>query len=256
MTPAPTREPGEATTLARRAASEGVDLVIGWGGDGTLNEIVRGLVHSQSVLGVLPGGTVNVFAREVGIPFGVERACDAIVRGRRHRIALGSAGGRPFLLMAGVGLDAAVVERLGLAMKRGLGVTSFWIEGLKQLVQYDLAPFLVRAEGREYRATTAIVGKMRLFGPGYVITPDAGIDVPHLDVVLFQGTRRRDYLRYLAGVLAGTHTGFADVVHFHATALDVEGSPSLPHQLDGEAAGIGPVRIEVLPDALEVVLPG
>ena len=254
--PAPTEGPGHATELARQAAAEGIDLVLAWGGDGTVNEVARGLIAGPATLGILPGGTVNVWARQTGIPLDPLDACDVLARGRSATLPVGMAGGRPFLLMAGFGLDAAVVHRLNSTrLKRGLGVPAFWMEGLRQLAVYPFPTFAVRAGGREYAATTLIAGKVRSYGSGYVITPEARVEEPFLDVVLFKGRRRIDYVRYLVGVMSGSHIGFPDVVHFKAERLEVEGSSPVYCQLDGEPAGMSPMRVEVLPNALQVMLP-
>jgi len=254
--PAPTEGPRHATELARQAAADGIDLVLAWGGDGTVNEVARGLLAGPATLGILPGGTVNVFARQTGIPLEPLDACDVLARGRLAALPVGMAAGRPFLLMAGFGLDAAVVHRLNRSrLKRGLGVAAFWMEGIRQLAVYPFPAFAVRAGGREYAATTLIAGKLRTYGNGYLITPEARVEEPFLDVVLFQGRRRIDYLRYLVGLMSGSHLGFPDVVHFKAERLEVEGSTPVYCQLDGEPAGTSPMRVEVLPNALQVMLP-
>lgn len=254
--PAPTQGPGHATELAREAVADGIDLVLAWGGDGTVNEVARGLLHSPATLGILPGGTVNVLARETGIPLDPLPACEVLASGRSVALPVGAAGGRPFLLMAGFGLDAAVVHRLNSTrLKRTLGVPAFWLEGIRQLAVYTFPLLAVRAGGREYAGTTLIAGKVRTYGSGYVITPDARVEEPLLDVVLFQGRRRIDYLRYLIGVVSGSHTGFPDVVHFKAERFDVAAPSPVYCQLDGEPAGAAPTRVEVLPEALRVMLP-
>jgi YegS/Rv2252/BmrU family lipid kinase len=254
--PAPTEGPGHASELAGQAVAESMDLALAWGGDGTVNEVARGLLRSPVALGVLPGGTVNVFARETGIPLDPLAACEVLASGRTRALPVGSASGRPFLLMAGIGLDAAVVDRLNSTrLKRRLGVSAFWLEGIHQLAVYPFPIFRVRAGGREYPASTLIAGKLRTYGNGYLITPDAGVDAPWLDVVLFQGRRRIDYLRYLVGVLSASHTGFADVVHFKTERLELEAPSSVRCQLDGEPLGPAPAWLEVLPGALLAVLP-
>ena len=100
----PTEKRGHASKIASQAAAAGYDRVIAWGGDGTLNEVAEGLLETQTAMGVLPGGTVNVFARELGIPLKLDGALDVLVEGRVVRIPVGLADDRPFLLMAGVGL--------------------------------------------------------------------------------------------------------------------------------------------------------
>ena len=253
--PAPTTSPGHATELAREAVRDGVSLVIGWGGDGTINEIAAGMLGSKTPMGVLPGGTVNVFARATGIPRGsLAKACRVLREGRRVSVPVGMAGDRPFLLMAGVGIDGEVVHRLDPGFKKRFGKSAFWLLGLRLLASYPFAPLTVRADGKEIRGTGLVAGKVRIYGPGYVITPDARFDEPRLDVVVFQGRHGWDYLRYLVGVSGHFHLRFKDVLRFQTTRLDVEGEGQYL-QLDGEPAGQVPITIRVAADALTVILP-
>jgi diacylglycerol kinase (ATP) len=253
--PAPTDAVGHATDLARDAVRQGSGLVIAWGGDGTINEIARGMLGSSTPLGILPGGTVNVLARATGIPRRLKQACRVLRDGRPTAIPVGMAAGRPFLLMAGIGIDAEVVHRLDPGLKKNLGKWAFWLQGFRLLATYSFPPLTLRIDGRELTGTGLIAGKVRLYGNGYVITPEARLEEPLLDVVVFQGHRRLDYFRYLVGVVGGFHLRFPDVVHLKAARLEVESRYLHRVQLDGEPAGEAPVLLEVLPDALTVVLP-
>jgi YegS/Rv2252/BmrU family lipid kinase len=251
----PTERPGHATELAAQAVREGVERVLGWGGDGTLNEVLRALVGTETALGVLPGGTVNVFAREVGIPLTIEAAAESFVRGEVRRIPVGVASERPFLLMTGVGLDAEVVRRVKTGFKHALGAAAFWLDGIRMLASYSMPSIRVRSEGRVIEGSGLVAGKIRRYGPRYRITPEARLEEPLLHVVVFRGSKRRDYLRYLAGIVGGFHLRFGDVVSWKTSALTVEADSSVPCQVDGEFTGDTPVDIRVRDRALSVVLP-
>lgn len=257
VTTQPTTGVGHGRNIAREVAAAGFDLAIAWGGDGTLNEVAGGLIESSTAMGVLPGGTVNVFAREVGIPLKLDGALDVIESGRISRIPIGFADERPFLLMAGVGLDGEVVYRLKAGFKDALGAFAFWLDGFRLLASYPMTPLRIRALGRDIVGTGLIAGKIRLYGPRYRITPDARLEEPELDVVVFKGAKRRDYLRYLLGVLGHFHLKFRDVEHFKTDGLTVEVEDGAPvrFQLDGEPAGYAPIRLSVRDRALAVVLP-
>ena len=263
VTPKPTERMGHGTEIAREAAAAGFDTAIAWGGDGTLNEVAYGLFETSTAMGVLPGGTVNVFAREVGIPLKLDGALDVLVSGRVSRVPMGLAGERPFLLMAGVGLDGEVVYRLKAGFKSALGATAFWLDGFRLLASYPMTPLRIRTGGREIVGTGLIAGNIRRYGPHYKVTPDAKLEEAKLDVVIFKGTNRRDYLRYLAGVLGHFHLEFRDVEHFKTDALtiDVDDMDSMDSgsevrfQLDGEPAGHAPLVLGVRDKALAVVLP-
>jgi diacylglycerol kinase (ATP) len=253
--PAPTLAAGHATELAREALEHKVPLVIVWGGDGTVNEVARGMLGSDTPLGILPGGSVNVFARETGIPRRLAKACRVLVEGKPRVIPVGMADGRPFLLMAGIGIDGEVVHRLDPRFKKRLGTLAFWLLGFRLLASYPFAPMTVRVNGKELSGTGVVAGNVRLYGSGYVITPDACLEEPLLDVVVFQGRRGLHYLRYLFGVAGGFHLRFKDVVHFKAARLEIAAADGQRYQLDGEPAGKVPVRLEIRPKALTVLLP-
>ncbi len=251
----PTEGPGHGTEVAARAAREGVERVLAWGGDGTLNEVARGLVGTETAVGVLPGGTVNVFAREVGIPRSIEAATEAFVNGEIRKIPVGLASGRPFLVMTGVGLDGEVARRVRGGFKHSLGATAFWLDGFRMLASYPMPSIRVRSDRGEIEGSGLVAGKIRRYGPAYFITPDAKLEEPLLHVVVFRGKNRRDYLRYLAGVVGGFHLRFDDVISFKTSALEVEADSSVPYQIDGEFAGHTPLDLKVRDRALSVVLP-
>ncbi len=257
VSPRPTERMGHATEIAREVAEAGFEMAIAWGGDGTLNEVAHGLCGRSTAMGVLPGGTVNVFAREVGFRLKLSGALDTLVGGRIVRVPMGFADERPFLLMAGVGLDGEVVYRLKSGFKDALGAFAFWLDGFRLLASYPMSPVRVRVGGKEIVGTGLIAGNIRRYGPRYTVTPDARLEEPKLDVVIFTGKNRRDYLRYLLGVLGHFHLRFSDVEHFKTDALSVsvdEGA-RVPLQLDGEPSGCAPVEIRVQDKALAVVLP-
>ncbi len=253
--PAPTQEPGHATALAREASESGMDLVLAWGGDGTLNEVVAGMLGSTTPLALLPGGSVNVFARVAGIPRRLKRACRMLPHAEPRSIPVGLANGRPFLLMAGIGLDAEVVHRLGLGVKQKMGALGFWLKGFAMLAAYPFSSMTVRVEATEYLATSVIVGKTHLYGGRYVITPEARLEEPLFDVVLFQGRRGIDYLRYMVGVIGGFHLRFKDVVHIQTDQLEVLSRQPIHYQVDGELAGKAPVTVGICPHTVRFLLP-
>jgi YegS/Rv2252/BmrU family lipid kinase len=251
----PTEAPGHAREIAKRASEAGLARVVAWGGDGTLNEVAWGLLGSNTALGVLPGGTVNVFAREVGIPLGLEGALDVLVEGEVRRIPVGMANGRPFLLMAGCGIDGEVAYRVKGAFKSSLGAVAFWLDGFRMLASYPMTPLTIESAERTVAGTAVIVGKTRRYGPRYFLTPYAQLEEPKLHVVVFQGTKGRHYLKYLFGVLTRSHLNFHDVVHFKSDSLTVSAEGRVPYQLDGEPIGVAPLTLGVRDQALGVVLP-
>lgn len=257
--PWPTTGVGAATTLARRAVDEGVDLVVGSGGDGTLNEILQGMANSRIPLGIWPSGTANVFARELGLVSDAESVAHTIARGERLRISVGRAGTRYFFLMAGIGLDASIVRSVDPSHKARFGEGAFWISGLKHLVGWKPAGFDLAIDGKTYSGAFAAVGKAARYGGGFMVTPHARLDEPLLDVCIFP-TRRiaAAYLRDLLACASGDPTRFGDVVYLKTASLAATSPLADPPwvQVDGELLGPLPMTFEAVPDALTVLVSG
>jgi len=249
-----TERAGDATGLARDAAARGYAAVIVHGGDGTVNEAVNGLADTQTALAVTRGGTANVWAKETRVPKDPVQAMQGIVRGERRRIDLGRANGRYFLLMAGVGLDARIVDNVGVRMKRRLGAASYMMAGAWTLM--TTKPWRVRmiADGTPLETPLfwLLAGNTRSYGGVIELTHQAVVTDGRLDVALM---RRGNALRLLRdGVLAllHRHERSPNVRYVFARELVIE-TEGVPVQLDGEACGETPVRISCVPAALTVI---
>src|SRR5829696_4089610 len=153
--------PGEATEIATRAAHNGIADVIVAGGDGTINEAIQGLAGTAARLAIIPRGTANVLARELGLPLDDEQAAAVAARGKSRKVYLGvvidetSGESRHFVLMAGIGLDASVVRRVNPSLKKRIGKGAFWVSGLSHLATWNPRPFTLEIDGAEYTATYA-----------------------------------------------------------------------------------------------------
>ena len=144
-----THGPGDGQSLARKAIEQNAAMVIAAGGDGTINDIIQALAGSETALGVLPTGTVNVWAREMGIPLDNAGAREVLLHGQTRRIDLGCVNGRYFLLMVGVGLDARIVYELDLDLKGRLGKLAYWHGGFRQFGR-PVPRFILSGEWRRY----------------------------------------------------------------------------------------------------------
>ncbi|HEU4433175.1 MAG TPA: diacylglycerol kinase family protein, partial [Pyrinomonadaceae bacterium] len=175
----PTTRAHEATEIAARAARNGSSDVFVAGGDGTINEVIQGLAGTKARLGIIPRGTANVLARELGLPLDEQEAATIAARGNTRRIHLGLAideqnnVSRHFALMAGIGLDASIVRHVRPRLKKRIGKGAFWISGLSHLASWSPHPFVLEIDGREYGATFAAIGKAPRYGGDLAITPGA-----------------------------------------------------------------------------------
>jgi YegS/Rv2252/BmrU family lipid kinase len=246
---------GRATELARDAAARGVDVVVVHGGDGTLNEAVNGVAGTATAVAILRGGTANVWAKETRVPKDAVKAMHAIVAGERRRVDLGVANGRYFLLMCGVGLDAAIVSRVGARWKRRLGALAYIVAGAAAVLRTKAWPAEVTIDGAaEPSLYWLLAGNTRSYGGAVSITHRAVADDGVLDVVLM---RRGGVLRVIADgvrVLLRRHERSSNVRYAQAHTLTID-APGIPIQLDGEVCGETPLRIEVAPLALNVIVP-
>lgn len=255
-----TAGPGDATKLAVRAARNGSSDVIVAGGDGTINEAIQGLAGTKARLAIIPRGTANVLARELGLPLDEEQAVAVAAQGKSRRIYLGLAidetthERRHFVLMAGIGLDASVVQRVQPSLKKRIGKGAFWISGLSHLAKWNPKPFTLEIEGKNYTATFAAIGKAARYGGDLSITPGARLDLPEFEICIIETSSRLHYLHLLSYALrAGMPADKRGVRFVRAASVRAKGDAQV--QVDGELIGQLPMRFEIAPESLEVIVP-
>lgn len=261
-----TEQPGEATALAREAVHEKADAVLVVGGDGTINEVVNGLAESPVALGVLPGGTGNVWAKALGLPtrsplhlMPLLDSVRALVPGTTRRIDLGKANGRYFLQWTGLGLDAEVTyameprtrrqRRLGIVAYLAAGVaTAAHMAGTRTRIWID--------DQRVYRRSIlVVVSNSRIYSAGLTMATDARLDDGLLDVDVFAGTGFGDSMRTALGVISGLHVRDPRHSVYRGRTIEVESDRPLAVHVDGEPFGTTPLHCQVVPKGLTVLLP-
>lgn len=252
-------ETREGAALAREAVEQGVDLIIVCGGDGTINHVIQGMVPSHVPLAILPGGTANMLARELGIPLSIEQAARAIPTSIRRRISVGSADGRLFVSLAGIGFDARVVRKLDKKWKAALGIGSYLIEGFRQLFFGPPSPFFhLSTNGNRQRVTYVCVAKSKHYGHMRVL-PEADLFSNQFYLYAFQSQSRWRYLQYGGAIVAGWKSSLPAFIEFPTSRIDCEpidpDEGEIYFQVDGELAGCLPCSIEIVPDALTLMVP-
>ncbi|MCH7985271.1 MAG: diacylglycerol kinase family lipid kinase [Acidobacteria bacterium] len=252
----PTTGAGSATALAREQVAAGRDLIIACGGDGTVNEVVNGMAGSRVPLALLPAGTGNVLAKELGLPWDIWRAAEYIPAGEVRRIALGRAGERYFICMAGVGVDANIVYRLSVKTKLSLGMLAYWIESFRQLLEYEFPLFSVRVEGQSFQAALLVVSRTKNYGGPVQLTRRADLFSDEFEVCLFQRRNRFLYLLYFLALQAGLLERFRDVHFLRTRRVEAQpGNQRIQVQVDGELAGALPMDFVIVPEALSLLVP-
>jgi YegS/Rv2252/BmrU family lipid kinase len=252
--------PGDAAVLARSAAARGEALVVAAGGDGTIAEVAAGLAGSGAVLGVLPFGTANVLAWELGLPQAPDRAAAVLAAGRIATLRPGLArfvdgSERLFVQMLGAGFDAAVVARLDLGLKRRIGRAAYVLESLRQMACYDFPPIAVTHDGVTTMAASAIVTKGRLYAGRYRIAPDARPAEPGFQLVLFRHSGVVQAALAGAALPLGLIPRLPGLEIVPARRIRLASAGAVPVQADGDPAGCLPAEVTDAPAPLGIVVP-
>jgi diacylglycerol kinase (ATP) len=233
-----TNHEGEARELARRFASEGEPVVIAAGGDGTLNAVVKGLAGSATALGVIPAGTMNVFARELGIPFDhLPKSFDIIERGYVREIDLFEANRAPFIQMAGVGFDAMVIEETTWESKKVLGPLAYLLAAVKVLGEKPPVMEVICRDGRREEGVAVLAGNGSLYGGQFKLFRAADNQDSKLDVLVFKEAGYKLVLDSLKGLALGGVDLAASTSYFQADEFVVQADREVPVEVDGELLG-------------------
>ncbi len=255
----PTRCPEHAGVLALEQLSNPPDLLAVCGGDGTLHEVVSRVPDPPFPVALLPAGTANVLARDLGLPFNPARALDIALKRVIRRVDLGTVTARAphsFLLMAGIGFDAYVVSRVRPAVKARLGMLAFVISTLQALATYGFTEFQVSAGGEQHTATSCIVANAKGYGGGLVFTPAADMTDGFFDILVLEGRPRLGYIHFLWNAWRGRPKPYPWVKQLRAPAVQVTGPRGLWAQADGELLGTLPLDISIAPKAFPLVTSG
>lgn len=267
-----TKGPGDATALAKQAIDDGFEVAVAVGGDGTINEIVNGLAGSQTALAVLPAGTANVYAADVGIPVAsplsivppVKKAVELVVTGQRRRIDLGriilnDGSSRHFLMWCGVGLDAAISEakKSNKTANRSLGYLTWLGSTLHLLFDYRGTRATIVTDELELRkrVIVAVISNGQLYGRVWRMTPEAKMDDGLFDLGVMMGHRWYETLRHAVILTLGKHVKDPNFHLSRTKRLSITSKRPMPVHVDGETIATTPFQVEIVPAALEIVLP-
>ena len=250
-----TNGPGEARALAEEAAAEGCGCVVAAGGDGTINEVVNGLAGSKTALGLLPLGTMNVFATELGLPVGNLKKCwEIIERGHSRPVDLLRANDHYFVQLAGIGFDAQIVTATSFDFKKMFGPLSYIISAT-QIASNKPPKLTVRGGGATREGSFVLIGNGRYYGGPFVVFKEAKVDDGLLDVLIFKNLGYLDIVRYFQAIMLGNHTALSDVEYFQAAQVRVTSGEAVPVEVDGDVIGKLPITFKVSSKGLRVMVP-
>lgn len=248
--------PGEIAALAA-ALPPGTDTLVVAGGDGSIREAVTGLLAwapPRPVLGVLPAGTANVLAQELALPRRPAAAAAVVLTRRLVPLHLGIAGGRPFVLMASAGFDAAVVARVGVAAKKRLGIAAYALQAGRGVITGGSPSFTVTADGQTIEAGIAVAAKVGHYGGAFRLTRATGATVPGLRLVTIGRAGPATLIRAGSAMLFGRLPRSPILQDRAASEIRFE-TPGIPVQIDGDPAGVTPLDIRASAETVEIIIP-
>lgn len=252
--------PGHACDLAREAAAAGADAVLAVGGDGTANEVAQGLIHSPTALGLVPVGSGNGLARALGVPLSPAHALSVLTDAVPRAMDVGFVNGRPFLNVAGAGLDAEVGAEFHSHGRNGgrRGLWTYVRLALQRALSYEARPFQLDAGSLGFQGRAMIVAFVngRQYGGGAILTPRARLDDGLLDVVVFEEARFAEIALQIPRLFLGRIERFRRYRHAQAASATLTAAHPFLHHRDGEPEpGVGRLDVRVAPRALRILVP-
>lgn len=257
-----TREAGDARRLAREAVKQGINVVVAVGGDGTINEIIQELAGSETALGVIPGGTVNVWAREVGIPQEIAAARAILVNGQTRRIDLGRVDGRYFLLMAGIGMDGEITYAVEKKPAKRFGILGYLLVGAWHIFGYPAFRATLEIDERIIKTTALqiVIGNTQLYAGAIKYTWQARCDDGLLDICIVRKQSTAGRIATTLHFLLRRERQQQYIQYETGQSIKIRTRRPIAIQIDGDPLGYTeksqtPTQITVEPGSLKVIVP-
>lgn len=250
-----TRGPGDAQRSVKASRRHYTAIVVA-GGDGTINEVVNGLGGERLPIGIVPRGTANVLAYELGIPKRLRRAVEVILGGKELPLDVAMAGGRRFMLMASAGYDAQLVVEAHRKRRRRFGYLSYILPMLKVWLRGCYPVIKVEMDGRSFECRHVVVANVGSYGGPFRPAPNAIYNDGQLDVVMYFRRGRISLLRYcLLALSASAYARDGDIIRVRAENVRLSSADEVPYQLDGDPIGSLPCRIRIIRDGAYFLVP-
>jgi diacylglycerol kinase (ATP) len=255
-----TRQSGDAEKYARQAATAGTEVVAAYGGDGTVMEVARGVLGSQSCMAILPGGTANLMSVELGVPIDLEKAASiaASPNSQVRQVDMGKIGETYFLLRVGLGFAARKVRIADRQLKEKYGILAYTVGALKALQQSVPAHYRINLDGQEIETEglSCLVDNAGNMGvAGFSAAKNISVSDGMLDVILVRDVGFKSWVA-MGASLADAMPDPNSFRHWQARQITIHANPDQPVQVDGEMAGRTPISIRVVPQAVRVLVGG
>jgi diacylglycerol kinase (ATP) len=254
-----TKKSGDGTRLAKEAVEAGADVVVVHGGDGTVMEVASGLMGTRIPMAIVPGGTANVMSRELAIPSDLVEASTLIVSREAwvRRVDMGKVGSHYFLLRAGMGLEAAMIEAADRDLKDRLGLLAYAFTALQELASPQIATYHLMLDGQEAQAeglACIVANSGNIGAAGISIVPDMDVSDGLLDVIVITRGDLPSLVALAASVVGGVENAPA-LQHWRVKKGSIRSDPPQSVQVDGEILEKTPVDVEVVPHAVRILVP-
>ncbi len=253
-----TKSPGDGTKLAIKAVKEKYDIVIAVGGDGTINEVLNGIADSpDTVLGIIPFGTVNIMALEFHIPLNPLRALSLIQDGIIKKIDIGKVNEKYFSSLAGCGFDSYAIYRVNLKLKKYLGVLAYIFSGIYSAFKYKPKRIMINIDNNRINEIGyfVVIENAGSYGGRYKIVPYADYNDGLLDVCVFKKCGFMNIFRYFFGIAVEKHMRYPDVRYYQCNNIELNSDENVLLHVDGELVGSLPASISVEKEKLRLLCP-
>lgn len=252
-----TKKAADAAAFAEQALLDNIDIIVAAGGDGTIYEIINSMKEKKCPLGIIPIGTSNVFASEMGIPSDPLDAFNLILKERPIAIDIGKVNDKKFIFTAGCGLDSFTIKNLDFKLKNIFGRPSFIFTGIKSFFSYSFPQLTIHIPESDVfeAAYQIIINNIKNYGGNYTLAPNASVFDGLLDILILKKKDVFSNIRYVLSVPFEEHLKYRDIAYYQARKIIIKSESPLPIHLDSEIATSTPAIVEVLPRALDVIIP-
>ncbi len=250
-----TKGDGDATDVAREVKKSGdYDIIVAGGGDGTINEILNGIMPDPMEMGILPLGTSNVLCRALKLPLNPLKAADEIISGKSQNIDIGWANGRYFSIMISCGFDAYAIEQTSLRVKKFTGKFAYITAAIKSIHHFKSQRISLIADKKlmQFETMLICISNAHLYGGNYQLTPEAKINDGLFDVFIYTGTDTYKFVYYMSRLFLRFHLNSTDTKRFRVKNLELKTSGRVLYQGDGDLFGQLPVKVKMIPAALKI----